>query len=53
LLLLALPLSACAHSPQPQPIPVLAEAHHCPAYPLPPTALLKAPAKVDFLNPTH
>ena len=49
-LLVLLP-SACA-SPRPQPIPVLAESHQCPAYPLPPSALLKAPMKTDFLHPT-
>ena len=32
-------------------IPVLAERRSCPAYPLPPEALLKAPAQVDFLTP--
>jgi hypothetical protein len=53
LLLLALPLSACASSPKPRPIPVLAEAHHCPAYPLPPAALLKPPTKTDFLPQTR
>ena len=26
---------------------------HCPAYPLPPAALLKPPAKTDFLDPTR
>jgi hypothetical protein len=52
LALLALMLSACASAPKPQPIPVLAETHQCPAYPLPPAALLKAPAKTDFLTPT-
>ena len=51
--LLALMLSACASKPKPQPIPVLAEAHQCPAYPLPPAALLKPPVKTDFLNPTR
>jgi hypothetical protein len=51
--LLALLLSACASQPKPQPIPVLAEAHQCPAYPLPPTALLRPPAKTDFLKPTR
>ena len=40
-------------SPELQPIPVLAEAHQCPAFPLPPEALLKPPAKTDFLPPTH
>lgn len=51
--LLALLLSACASAPKPQPIPVLAEAHQCPAFPLPPEGLLKPPAKTDFLNPTR
>jgi hypothetical protein len=51
--LLALMLSACASNPKPQPIPVLAQAHQCPAFPLPPAALLKPPAKTDFLPPTH
>lgn len=36
----------------PQPVPAMAEARQCPAYPLPPADLLKAPAKTDFLNPT-
>ena len=50
---LALLLSACAHKPQaPQPIPALAEQRQCPAYPLPPADLLKAPVKTDFLTPT-
>ena len=45
-------LGACASDPKPKPIPVLAETHHCPAYPLPPADLLKPPAKTDFLKPT-
>jgi hypothetical protein len=49
---LALMLSGCATHPRPQPVPVLAEAHQCPAYPLPPEALLKPPAKTDFLPQT-
>ena len=54
----ALPLhvllpSACASTPQPQPIPALAEVRQCPAYPLPPAALLKPPAKTDFLPKTR
>ena len=50
---LVLLLSACAgKAPSPQPIPVLAEGHQCPTYPLPPAALLKPPAKTDFLHPT-
>jgi len=53
LALLALPLSACASIPKAQPIPVLAEAHQCPAYPVPPAALLVPPTKTDFLPPTH
>ncbi len=40
--LLALTLSACASAPRPQPIPVLAEAHQCPAFPLPPAAAAQA-----------
>ena len=52
--MLALALGACAaKSPAPQPIPALAEARQCPAYPLPPAALLKPPAKTDFLKPTR
>ena len=47
-----LALSACTSSPKPQPIPVLAETHQCPAYPLPPEDLLKAPVKIDFLPQT-
>ena len=49
----ALLLSACASTPRPQPIPVLAEQRQCPAYPLPPAGLLKPPAKTDFLTPTR
>jgi hypothetical protein len=53
LLLPALTLAACASKPAPpQPIPALAETRQCPAFPLPPEQLLKAPAKIDFLNPT-
>ena len=54
MLALALPISllgACASSPKPQPIPAVAEQRQCPAYPLPPADLLKAPARTDFLPP--
>ena len=51
--LLALSLSACAQAPNPQPIPVLAEIHRCPAYPLPPAELLKVPTKTNFLPATR
>ena len=51
--LLALTLSACAAQPKPRPIPVVAEARICPAYPLPPEALLKPPARTDFLPKTR
>jgi hypothetical protein len=51
--LLVLMPSACAAPPRPQPIPVFAQAHQCPAYQLPPEALLKAPTKTDFLPPTR
>ena len=51
--LLAVSLSACAQTPRPLPIPVFAEAHQCPAYPLPPAELLKAPVKTDFLSPIN
>jgi hypothetical protein len=51
--MLALAMTACATGPiAPQPIPALAEARQCPAYPLPPAALLKPPAKIDFLGST-
>ena len=51
--MLALLLSACATRDRPpQPIPVLAEQRLCPAYPLPPRALLKPPVRIDFLTPT-
>ena len=51
---LALLLSACAAKPQaPQPIPAVAEQRQCPAFPLPPTELLKPPAKTDFLTKTR
>ena len=46
-------LGACAAAPKPQPIPVLAETHQCPAYPLPPAELLKPPVKTDFQHPTR
>ena len=45
-------LGACASTPRSEPIPVLAEAHRCPAFPLAPPALLKPPSKIDFLHPT-
>ena len=52
--LLAPLLAACAaRTPLPQPIPVLAEQRQCPAYPLPPPALIKPPAKTAFLGPTR
>jgi hypothetical protein len=50
--MLALALTACGSTPKPQPIPAVAELRLCPAYPLPPEVLLKAPAKTDFLPPT-
>ena len=50
--LLALALSGCgAKLERPQPIPAVAQARQCPPYPLPPAALLKPPAKSDFLTP--
>ena len=52
LLMLVLVLSACASTPKAQPIAAVAEERQCPAYPLPPEALLKAP-KTDFLSPTR
>ena len=36
-------------APTPQPIPAVAEPRQCPAFPLPPAALLKPPVKTDFL----
>ena len=48
--LLALLASACAGSKAPQPIPAVARQRQCPAYPLPPAELLKAPAIIDFLT---
>ena len=51
--MLALPLSACASTPKPQAIPVLAVARQCLPYPLPPTDLLKPPQKTDFLPRTR
>jgi len=51
--LLALLPGGCAQTARPQPLPALAEQRHCPAYPLPPAALLKAPMKTDFLGPTN
>jgi len=50
---LALLLGACASKVQPpQPIPALAEQRQCPAWPMPPAALMKPPTKTDFLNST-
>ena len=50
--MLALLLGGGAAKERPvRPIPVLAEQRLCPAYPLPPAALLKPPAKTDFLTP--
>ena len=51
-LLVLLP-GACAQAARPQPVPALAEQRQCPAYPLPPTGLLKTPKRLDFLSPTH
>ena len=49
--MLALALCACSSRPErPQPIPAVAEARQCPAYPLPPSDLLKPPVKTDFLT---
>ena len=49
---LALLLCGCAASPKlPKPIPAVAQARSCPAYPLPPPGLLKPPARTDFLSP--
>ncbi len=49
-LLPAIALAGCSAPPsRPQPIPVLAEQRQCPAYPLPPAALLKPPVTTDFL----
>ena len=50
--LLALLPGACAPSRPPQPIPAVAEQRQCPAYPLPPKALLKPPVRTDFLSAT-
>ena len=48
--LLALLPGACMAPRPPQPIPAVAEQRQCPPYPLPPKALLKPPAKIDFLT---
>ena len=34
---------------RPQPIPVVAEQRQCPAFPMPPAALMVPPEKTDFL----
>jgi hypothetical protein len=48
--MLALVLSACAAKVQPVvPIPAVPQNRVCPAYPLPPQELLKAP-RTDFLS---
>ena len=44
-------LSSCVGQEHPEPIPAVAVARQCPAYPLPPAALLKRPVKLDFLPP--
>jgi len=52
--MLGLALSSCASKPaMPQPIPAVAQLRQCPAYPLPPEALIKQPPKVDFLPRTR
>lgn len=52
--LLALLTSACAGTRgPPAPIPAVAQQRECPAYPLPPKELLKAPVKTDFLAPIN
>lgn len=52
--MLALLLAGCASRPAPpQAIPAIAEQRQCPAFPLPPEALLKPPAKTDFLPRTR
>jgi len=48
--MLALALAACSQSPPPRALTALAAERQCPAYPLPPAALLKPPAKTDFLT---
>jgi hypothetical protein len=51
--LLALALTSCASKPRPpQPIAAVAEQRQCPAFPLPPSELLKPPVKINFLSPT-
>ena len=49
---LVLLLGACARTPEPKPIPAVAELRQCPSYPLPPKTLLKTPSKTDFLKAT-
>ncbi len=50
--LLALLPGACAKTTPPQAIQAVAEQRQCPAYPLPPRALMKAPVKTNFLDST-
>lgn len=50
-LALALMLGACSRNP-PLRIVAVPEARSCPAYPLPPPALVQPPARIDFLTPT-
>ena len=52
LLTLALVLSGCATKSAVQPIAAVPEQRQCPAYPLPPAALLRPPVKIDFLTPS-
>lgn len=52
LLTLVLALAACG-APKVQPIPAVPQQRQCPAFPLPPAELLKAPVKTDYLSPTR
>ena len=50
--MLALLLGGCAAEEHPpQPVPVVAEQRLCPPFPLPPQALIRPPARTDFLSP--
>lgn len=51
LLLMLLPLAACAGKAAPGPVMAVPARLACPAPAQPPAALVKRPAKIDFLPP--
>jgi len=45
----ALAMTACSGTSALKPLPVVAEARQCPAFPSPPADLMQPPRKLDFL----